>query len=63
MNAAHDHRTPRSIRKYLRREKARLRRQLPPAEAARAVDALLRAVRRRDEAARPAGVTEETETE
>lgn len=39
-------RLPRSIRKYLRKEKARLRRQLPVEEASRAVAQLMRGLRR-----------------
>jgi hypothetical protein len=39
-------RLPRSLRKYLRNEKARLRRQLPAEEARRAVEQLLRGLRR-----------------
>jgi hypothetical protein len=39
-------RLPRSLRKYLRTQKAELRRTLAPAEAQRAIDQLVRSLRR-----------------
>ena len=38
-------RLPQSVRKHVRREKARLRATLPPAEAAQAIERLMRGLR------------------
>ena len=51
---------PRSIRKHIRREKARLRSVLSPAEARRTIDQLLRRLRseRGLDATRPKGTVD-----
>lgn len=52
----HKPRFPRSMRKHIRKEKARFRRQLSPLEAQRAIDNMMRVLSRAEAASQPSAV-------